>query len=86
VDEASRRTDLARQLGEALAGGLVTIDADQRPPRPDTLGDEPRVTATAGRAVDGDVARLRIESVDQLAGEHGHVRDRHVKQCCQVPA
>jgi hypothetical protein len=65
---------------------VIAIDADQRSLRPDALSDEARVTAATRRAIDHDLARPRIERVDQLGGEHGHVRDRHVKQCCQVPA
>ena len=51
-----------------------------RPGRPEPLGDEPRVAGAAERAVDGDLARLRVERLDQLAGEDRDVGTGHVKQ------
>ena len=49
----------------------------------DPLGDEPRVAAGAEGAVDRDLARARARQIDQLTGEHGYVRARHVKKDCQ---
>ena len=48
---------------------------------PMPLGDQARMAAAADRAVDDDRARLGVEQLDQLAGEHGHVGDGHLKQC-----
>ena len=50
------------------------------PRRPDPAGHEPRVAAVAEGAVHRRLARLRVEQVDQLAGQDGDVRARHVKK------
>ena len=43
-----------------------------------------QVRSTRKRIVEQkDVAGLRIEQLDRLAGEHRHVRKRHLKQCGQ---
>ena len=73
----------ACELGEALGGGGVAVDRDQRPRCADAPGEQARVTARAERAVDHDLAGSRIEQLDRLAGEHRHVRNRHLKQCGQ---
>ena len=44
------------------------------------LSDQARVAAAAEGAVDGDLAGLRVEQLDELAGQHGDVRLRHVKK------
>ena len=38
------------------------------------------MTAGSDRAVDRDLARLRVQGLDQLPGEDGDVRAWHVKQ------
>ena len=48
------------------------------------VGDQARVAGGAERAVDGDLARLRVERLDQLPGEDRDVRAGHVKQDGQV--
>ena len=75
--------DLGRELGEALGRGGVAVDRDQRAARADAPGEQARVAARAERAVDHDLPGLRIEQLDRLAGEHRHVRNRHLKQCGQ---
>ena len=50
----------------------------------EAVGDQARVAARAERAVDGDLARLRVERLDQLAGEDRDVGLGHVKQDGQV--
>ena len=73
----------AASSANARLGGRVAVDRDQRPGRAEALGDQPRVTAAAERAVDGDLARLRVQRLDQLAGEDRNVRLGHVKKCGQ---
>ena len=70
---------LCRELREAVLGGRIAVDRDQRPARPDPVGDEPRVAPSAERAVHRHLARLRIEELDQLAGEDRDVGLGHVK-------
>ena len=70
---------LGGQLGEALLGDRVAVDADQRAGRPEPFGEEPGMPTAAEGAVDGDLARPRIDEVDQLTGEHRGVRRGHVK-------
>ena len=72
--------DLGGELGERVLGERVAVDRDQRPGGAEPLGDQPRVAAAAERAVDGDLARLRVQRLDQLAGEDRDVRLGHVKQ------
>ena len=43
------------------------------PPGPEPVGDQPRVAAGAERAVDRRLTALRVEELDQLAGEDGDV-------------
>ena len=61
ADEARRAGDLGGELGEALLGDRVAVDRDQRAGRADAVGDEARVAAAAERAVDRDLAGLRVE-------------------------
>ena len=75
-----RHGDLGGQLGEGGLGQRVAVDADQQPGRPQPLGHEPRMAAAAERAVDGDLTRLRVERLDELAGEDRDVGAGHVKQ------
>ena len=75
--------DLGRELGEALGGDRVAVDRDQRAGRADAPGEQARVAAGAERAVDDDLTGPRVEQLDRLAGEHRHVRNRHLKQCGQ---
>ena len=72
--------DLGGELGERLLGERVAVDRDQRPGGADAVGDEARVAGAAERAVDRDLAGLRVERLDQLPGEDGDVRAGHVKQ------
>ena len=74
---------LRRELGEALGGDRVAVDRDQRAGRADPLAEQARVAARAERAVDDGLTGLRVEQLDRLAGQHRHVRNGHVKQCCQ---
>ena len=83
ADEARVARHLGRQLREPLLGDRVAVDPDQRPRAAEPVGDQPRVAPAADGAVDRDLAGLRIEQLDQLAGEHGDVRCGHVKQCGQ---
>ena len=80
ADEARAALDLGGELGERLLGQRVAVDAHQQPGRPEALGDQAAVAARADRAVDRDLARLRVQSLDQLPGEDGDVRAWHVKQ------
>jgi hypothetical protein len=80
ADEARLAGDLGGQLGEAVLGDRVAVDADQRARRADAVGDQARVTPAADRAVDGDVAGARVQRLDQLAREDGHVQGGHVKK------
>ena len=50
----------------------------------DAVGDETGVAAGAEGAVDDGLAGLRVECLDQLAGEDRDVGLRHVKQDGQV--
>ena len=83
ADEARAALDLGGQLGEGLLGQRVAVDADEQPGGAEALGDEAAVTARPDRAVDGDLARLRVQRLDQLPGEDGDVRAWHVKQAGQ---
>ena len=71
---------LGGERGEGGLGGRVAVDRDQRSGRAETLGDEPRVAGAAERAVDGGLARLRVQRLDQLTGENRDVRLGHVKK------
>ena len=70
----------AASCGERGRRGRVAVDRDQRAGRPEPLGDQPRVAGAAERAVDGDLARSRVQRLDQLAGENRDVRLGHVKK------
>ena len=80
ADEARAALDLGGELGERLLGERVAVDADEQPGGAEALGDEAAVAARAHRAVDRDLARLGVQSLDQLPGEDGDVRAWHVKQ------
>ena len=75
-----RQATLGRELGEALLGRGVAVDGDELAAGPEALGDQARVAAAAERAVDGDLARLRVEELDELAGQDRDVRGGHVNQ------
>ena len=79
-----RHGDLRRELREGELGERVAVDADQQSRRPQPLGHQPRMARAAQRAVDGDLARLRVERLDHLPGEDRDVGTRHVKQDGQV--
>src|SRR4051794_33303727 len=81
ADEAHLARDLVGELEEAVAGDGVAVDRDERPRRPEPLGDEPGVAAGAEGAVHDDVPRPRACEVDELAGQDGDVQHGHVKQC-----
>ena len=66
TDEPRVARDLCRQLGEALLGDRITIDPDQRPGGADPFSDEACVSAAAERAIDGDLARQRIEQLERI--------------------
>ncbi len=72
--------DLGGELGERLLGQRVAVDRDQRAGRAEAVGDEARVAAGAERAVDRDLAGLRVERLDQLRGQDRDVDAWHVKQ------
>ena len=80
AQEARLARHLGGELGEGLLGERVAVDRDQRAGGTDPVGDQPGVAGGAERAVDGDLARLRVERLDELAGEDGDVRAGHVKQ------
>jgi hypothetical protein len=80
ADEARLAGHLGGQLGERALGERVAVDRDQRPGRAEAVGDQPRVTGGAERAVDRDLARLRVERLDQLARQDRDVSAWHVKQ------
>ena len=75
-----RQDDLGGELGERLLGERVAVDADEQAGGPEAVGDEAGVAAGADGAVDRDLARLRVERLDQLPGEDRDVRAWHVKQ------
>ena len=81
ADEARVRTatSAASSANASSASGSRSI-AISVPGGAEPVGDEPRVAAGAERAVDRDLARLRVERLDQLAGEDRDVRAGHVKQ------
>ena len=83
ADEARGGLHVGCEVGEALGGRGVAVDRDEGAARPDAIGQQAGVAARAERAVDDDLAGLRIEQLDRLAGEHRHVRNGHVKQCGQ---
>jgi hypothetical protein len=75
---------LGGELGEGHLGKRVPVDADEQPGRPEALREQPRVAGPTERAVDRDLAGLRIERLDQLAREDRDVLAGHVKQDGQV--
>ena len=78
AQEARARGRVGGELAPALLGGRVAIDGDQLALRADALGDQASVAAAAEGAVDEDLARARIEDVDQLGREYGFVFYGHV--------
>ena len=74
---------LGRERGEPLLGGRVAVDPDQRARGTEPVGEQPGMAAAADGAVDAHLARLRIDEVDQLAGQNRDVLLGHVKQCGQ---
>jgi hypothetical protein len=80
ADEARAAGHVGRELGEALLGGWVAVDGDELAPRPQALGHQARVAAAAKRAVDGELAGLGVEELDELAGQDRDVRGGHVNQ------
>ena len=66
-----RQGDLGGELGEGLLGERVAVDGDEQPGGAEALGDQPRVTARAERAVDGDLARLGVERLDSSPARTG---------------
>ena len=78
VDEARGAGDLGGEGLEVLLGDGVAVDRDQRAGRAEALGDEAGVAAGAERAVDGDLAGLRVERLDQLAREDRDMGGGHV--------
>ena len=80
ADEAGRARHLGGQLGERLLRERVAVDRDQRAGRADPVRDEAGVAGRAEGAVDGDLARLGVQRLDELPGEDGDVRAGHVKQ------
>src|SRR6202012_6300981 len=77
ADEESPARGLGGEAVEALLRGRLAAAPYQRPARPEPLGDQPRVAARAEGAVDGGLARLGSEQVDQLGGEDGIVFAGH---------
>jgi hypothetical protein len=78
--EARAARHVRRQLGEGGFRERVAVDADQQAGRAEPPRDEAGVAGGADGAVDRDLARLRIERLDQLAGEDRDVGAGHVKQ------
>ena len=83
ADEAGLARHLGGKRGESLLGDRVAVDPDQRPRGPQPVGDQASMATAADGAVDAHLARLRVDEVDQLAGEDRDVRLGHVKQCGQ---
>ena len=79
MKRVSQGTSAASSAKRSSAIGSRSM-RDQRPRRAQAVGDEARVAAAAERAVDGDLARLRVQRFDQLAGEHRDVGLGHVKK------
>ena len=50
------------------------------PVRAEALGHQARVTAGAEGAVDRDLARARVEELQQLGGQDGDVVEGHLTQ------
>ena len=75
-------TSAASSAKRSAAAGSRSI-AMSVPVAPMRLGEQAGVAARAERAVDHDLTGLRVEQLDRLAGEHRHVRNRHLKQCGQ---
>ena len=80
AQEARLARDLGGERGERLLGERVAVDRDQRAGGADPVGDQARVAGGAERAVDDDLAGLRVQRLDQLPGEDRDVRAGHVKQ------
>ncbi len=83
VDEARVTGDLGREFGEALLGEWIAVDPDQGAGSADAVGYEAGVAGSTNGAVDGHRPGRRVEELDQLAGQDGHVRRGHVNQCGQ---
>ena len=77
VSHATSCGELRRTRRSAVGSRSIAISV---PVGPEPLGDEARVPAAAERAVDGDLARPRVQRLDQLAGEDRDVRLGHVKK------
>ncbi len=79
ADEAGGAGDLGGELGERLLRERVAVDRDQHARRAEPVGDQAGVAGGAEGAVDRDLARLRVQRLDELPREDGDVRG-HVKQ------
>ena len=80
AQEARAAGHLGGELGEGLLGQRVAVDAHEQAGGPEAVRHEAPVAARADGAVDGDLALVRVERLDQLPGEDGNVGAWHVKQ------
>ena len=80
AQEARVAGHLRGELREMVLRRRVAVDADQRPAGPQPLGNQPRVTRAADRAVDRGLTRTRVERLDQLARKNRDVDGGHVKK------
>ncbi len=74
----------AAKASIAGQGAGVAVDADQRPGRPQRLGEPAGVAAAAEGAVDRGLAGLGRQQLDQLGGEDGFVLGGHIGKVCAV--
>ena len=79
----SQATSRASSAKCSSASGSRSMQIE-RPRRADPVGDQARVAARAEGAVDHGLARRGRRELDQLAGQDGYVRARHVKKDCQA--
>ena len=82
MKRVSQATSAASSANRSSASGSRSIPISG-PGRAETFGNEPGVAGAADGAVDGHRSRSRVEKLDQLAGQDGHVRGGHVNQCGQ---
>ena len=85
AQEAGLAGHLRRQLLVGALGSGIPVHADEGAAGAEAVGHQPRMTARAERAVDRGLPRRRRRQVDQLPGEDGYVRARHVKKDRQAP-
>jgi hypothetical protein len=80
AQEARAAGHLGGKRGEGLLGERVAVDPHQQAGGAEAVRHEAPVAARAHGAVDGDLALVGVEGLDQLARENGDVGAWHVKQ------